>query len=136
MILFISGQNWISVSCCLGFKSQRQVNVLEELRAISKYAREPPARVSTIQPHLIIKCTIESGFAIRQTKAHYGSRHWIISISDIHIHLLAYFQKYKLRKSSVHMTTYGSEPLSVLGEFEIDVCHGEKKAQLLCIVSH
>ena len=36
------------------------------------------------------------------------------------------FQKYKLPKSSVHLITYGGEPLTVLGEFKIDVCHGEK----------
>ena len=40
------------------------------------------------------------------------------------------FQKYKLQKSSVHLTSYGGEPLSALGEFEIDVCYGEKKARL------
>ena len=44
------------------------------------------------------------------------------------------FQKYKLRKSSIHLTTYGGEPLSVLDEFEIDVCHGEKKARLPSLV--
>ena len=38
------------------------------------------------------------------------------------------FQKYKLWESSVYLTTYGGEPLSVLGEFEIDICQGEKKA--------
>ena len=44
------------------------------------------------------------------------------------------FKKYKLQESSVHLTTYGGEPLSVLGEFEIDVCHGEKKARLPLLV--
>ena len=44
------------------------------------------------------------------------------------------FRKYKLQKSLVHLTTYGGEPLAVLGEFEIDICHREKKAQLPLLV--
>ena len=44
------------------------------------------------------------------------------------------FSGYKLQRSSVRLTTYGGEPLSVYGEFMIDVSHGNNKAQLPLLV--
>ena len=44
------------------------------------------------------------------------------------------FTKYKLQDNSVHLTTYGGEPLSVLGEFVIGVSHGDNKSQLPLVV--
>ena len=44
------------------------------------------------------------------------------------------FGEYKLQGSSVRLTTYGGEPLSVCGEIVIDVSHGKNKAQLPLLV--
>ena len=44
------------------------------------------------------------------------------------------FNEYELQGSSVHLTTYGGEPLSVFGEIVIDVAHGDNKAKLPLLV--
>ena len=44
------------------------------------------------------------------------------------------FKEYELQESSVHLTTYGGEPLSVLGEIVINVSHGDNKALLPLLV--
>ena len=44
------------------------------------------------------------------------------------------FNEYELQENSVHLTTYGGEPLSVCGELVIDVAHGDNKAQLPLLV--
>ena len=44
------------------------------------------------------------------------------------------FGEYKLQGSSVCLTTYGGEPLSVCGEIVIDVSHRNNKAQLPLLV--
>ena len=44
------------------------------------------------------------------------------------------FKKRELRKSSIRLSTYGGEPLSVLGEIVVDVCHGKKSANLPLLV--
>ena len=44
------------------------------------------------------------------------------------------FKEYELQESSVRLTTYGGEPLSVLGEIVINVSHGDNKAQLPLLV--
>ena len=44
------------------------------------------------------------------------------------------FKEYELQESSVHLITYGGEPLSVLGEIVINVSHGDNKAQLPLLV--
>ena len=43
---------------------------------------------------------------------------------------LSLFKKHKLSQSSIHLSTYGGEPLSVLGQIDIDARHGEKTANL------
>ena len=44
------------------------------------------------------------------------------------------FSEFELQGSSVRLTTYGGEPLSVCGEMVIDVVHGDNKAKLPLLV--